>query len=212
MTLIKICGITREEEADFLNEAGIDFAGFIQFYPKSKRNIPVEAAERIMKRLDPKILTVAVTVSPTEDQVRRIEQAGFSLLQVHGELPEELLEKIRIPVLRAFNGDPGEEYRKCLEHPGIYGFVLDAAVPGSGRAFDWNMLAELPRSRKPVLLAGGLTPENAGLAVASLQVDGLDTSTGVENDNGQGKSREKILAFVQAVRRADAQKEGESVQ
>lgn len=198
---IKICGITEEEEAAYLNEAEVDFAGFIQFFPKSKRNIPTEKAEAIMKQLNPGICPVAVTVSPTAEQLRRIEAAGFSMVQIHGSIRDEVLDTIAIPVIKAFNVSDLSEFARFQEKPNVAGFIFDAQLPGSGRVFDWSLLADVPKTDKFTLLAGGLNPENVAQALAAAEVDGVDTSSGVENENGVGKSREKIGKFVRAVRR-----------
>lgn len=199
---IKICGITAREEAEYLNEAGVDYAGFVQFFPKSRRNLSTAQAVDIMKYLDPGIRTVAVTVSPSLEQLRTIEAAGFSAVQIHGAIADEVLERIHIPVIKAFNVSDLEAFSHYESMDQVAGFVLDAQTPGSGRTFDWSLLRELPPTDKMVLLAGGLTPDNAAEAVAALgeRIDGVDTSSGVEHEEGAGKSREKILDFVRAVR------------
>lgn len=99
---VKICGITTTKEADWLNAAGVDYAGFV-FYEKSKRNISIMDAIMIKKSLYPSVKTVAVTVSPTVGQLRAIEIAGFDILQVHKELSLEVLRECRLPIWRAFN-------------------------------------------------------------------------------------------------------------
>ena len=84
----------------------------------------------------------------------------------------------------------------------VAGFVMDAAVPGSGKTFDWDLLQKLPSTEKQVLLAGGLNPDNVGEALTACagKIDGVDTSSGVERVDGNGKSKERIEAFVRAVR------------
>lgn len=205
MKKIKICGLTTETEAEYVNEAGIDYAGIVQFFPKSKRNVSTEQAVRIMRRLDTGILPVAVTVSPTAEQLKRIEDAGFSLVQIHGKIEEELLERLKIPVLKAFNVQDLSEYGRFQRNGKVVGYVFDAQVPGSGQTFNWSLLRKLPKDDKLSLVAGGLTPENVAAALIATRADGVDTSSGVENDNGIGKSREKILRFAENVRRAGSQ-------
>ena len=99
---IKICGITTMKEADWLNAAGVDYAGFV-FYEKSRRNISMMDAVMIKKSFYPSVRTVAVTVNPTVDQLREIEIAGFDILQVHKTLSLEVLRECKLPIWRAFN-------------------------------------------------------------------------------------------------------------
>ena len=98
---IKICGIKREAEAEYLNEAGADYGGVV-FYEKSRRNVSIKEAESIVRRLYPGIKKVAVTVSLDENLAKAISQAGFDILQVHGEFRPEIL-KAGIPLWRAVN-------------------------------------------------------------------------------------------------------------
>ena len=82
MNLVKICGITEEQEVEYVNEAGVDFMGMVMFFPKSKRNITVEKASSLIKKLNPAVTSVAVTVEPTLDQIREIEAAGIQMIQI----------------------------------------------------------------------------------------------------------------------------------
>lgn len=200
MKKIKICGITQEIEAEYLNEAGVDYAGFVQFFPKSKRNISIEKAVSIMKKLNSSILPVAVTVSPTAPQIRAIEDAGFAIIQIHGDISDELLDTISIPVLKAFNVTDLSDYERFHQKKQVIGYIFDAQIPGSGKTFDWSLLQKIPQDEKLSFLAGGLNPENVTQAIQATGIDGVDTSSGVENDNGIGKSREKILEFVKNAR------------
>lgn len=207
MVKVKICGLTDPCEADYVNEAGADYAGMVLFVPKSKRNISIARAKEILSRLDPRIASVAVTVCPQEEQIRAVEEAGFTYLQVHGTISRELLDTIRIPVLKAFNVSDLSEYEFYHSHPKVAGYVFDAQTPGSGRLFDWSVLEALPRDDKPALLAGGLTPENVEEAIRRTRIYGVDTSSGVERTDGRGKSRERILAFAKAARLAGGTEE-----
>ena len=107
---IKICGLTREAEAQYLNEAGADYAGFV-FYEKSKRNVTQEQARVVMERLDKRIKRVAVTVSPDMELAAQIEKNGFDILQVHGTLSRKVLEQTNLPVWYAFHIARSEERR-----------------------------------------------------------------------------------------------------
>lgn len=200
MIQIKICGLTQEKEAAYLNEAAVDFAGFVQYFPKSKRNISLERAVQIKKELLPSIKSVAVTVSPALEQLQLIEAAGFDYVQIHGPLEESILRQINIPVIKAFNVNDLEQFPLYAGLPQTKGFVFDALIPGSGQTFDWSLVPAFPKGSQFSLLAGGLNPKNVAGAILATGATGVDTSSGVENDNGSGKSREKILQFVKAVR------------
>lgn len=99
--LIKICGLTKVTEADYLNANHVDFAGFVLFFPKSKRNITIEQAKEIMQALDPSIKKTAVVVKPSIEQIRQIEAAGFDYIQIHGMIDPALFSQIRLPVLKS---------------------------------------------------------------------------------------------------------------
>lgn len=197
---IKICGLTTPKEASYLNEHQVDLAGFILFFPKSKRNITIERAKEIFPELNSSIKKVAVVVSPTLAQAKEIETAGFDYIQIHGTLSEELLKNLRIPILKAFNLDDMEQYDSYINQPGIAGFVFDAKEPGSGQTFDWNLLRNLPKNGKLMFLAGGLHPDNVAAAIKTVSPDVVDVSSGVEFGDGVGKAPDKIKAFVEAVR------------
>lgn len=223
-TKIKICGLTSPAEARYLNENHVDFAGIVLFFPKSKRNISIEQAKEIMAVLDASIKRVAVVVSPSIEQIGQIEAAGFDYVQIHGEIPQtESLYKtdpdstdhtshmetcnsgnpqnvIHIPILKAFNVSDMGSYEKYHNDSRIAGYVFDAIEPGSGKTFDWRLVDNIPRDEKLLLLAGGLNPDNVRMAIEAVHPDGVDVSSGVENDDGVGKNPEKIRAFATAVK------------
>lgn len=202
-TKIKICGLTSPAEPRYLNENHVDFAGMVLFFPKSKRNISIEQAKEIMAALDASIKRVAVVVSPSIEQVRQIEAAGFDYVQIHGEIPETETEAeaaIAIPILKAFNVSDMGSYEKYHNDSRIAGYVFDAIEPGSGKTFDWKLVDNIPRDEKLLLLAGGLNPDNVRMAIEAVHPDGVDVSSGVENDDGAGKNPDKIHDFVAAVK------------
>lgn len=202
-TKIKICGLTSPAEARYLNENHVDFAGMVLFFPKSKRNISIEQAMEIMAALDASIKRVAVVVSPSIEQVRQIEAAGFDYVQIHGEIPETETEAEAakaIPILKAFNVSDMDSYEKYHNDSRIAGYVFDAIEPGSGKTFDWKLVDNIPRDEKLLLLAGGLNPDNVRMAIEAVHPDGVDVSSGVENDDKAGKNPEKIHDFVAAVK------------
>lgn len=199
-TMIKVCGLTEVREAEYLNRLKIDFAGFVLFFPKSKRNISIEKAEEIMKHLDKNIKKTAVVVSPAKEQIIDICNSGFDYIQIHGKIEEEVLKMAQIPVLKAFNVDDMDEFKMYSSNEKIAGYVFDAAEPGSGRTFDWDILSQIERDGKLFILAGGLNPDNVRKAVAAVNPDMVDISSGVENDDGFGKDILKIEKFVKQIR------------
>jgi phosphoribosylanthranilate isomerase len=200
MTKIKICGLTKPTEAQWLNQVQADFAGMVLYCPKSKRNITLQQASGIMKVLDKTIKRVAVVVSPTPEQVEELETAPFDYIQIHGNIVPESMDLLRTPFFRAFNVDNMQEYERFQQEEQCAGYVFDALTPGSGQTFDWDTIPHLPVSDKLFLLAGGLNRDNVVQAIEKLHPDGVDVSSGVETDNGVGKDFEKILSFVKAVR------------
>lgn len=202
---IKICGLTRPEEADFLNKEQADYAGFV-FFEESKRNVTFEDAAAIRQKLDSGIKTVAVTVSPDGTLLEQIEQAGFDILQVHGELKPEILEKAGISIWRACNLKTPEDIKKLEQHKKITGYVIDAGTYGSGKTFDWNsnkaVLEEAKQTvfaGKQFILAGGLHPGNVAEGIKIFSPDVADVSSGVEKAEG-GKDKELIAEFIKNVR------------
>lgn len=197
---IKICGITRLEETEYLNRNHVDFAGFVMFFPKSKRNITPEQAATLLPALNRQIKKVAVTVSPSLEEVLQIEELGFDYIQIHGTLSDEVLNGSSIPVLKAFNVSDMEQYAYYHTCSRIVGYVFDALEPGSGKTFDWKLVNDIPRDEKMLLLAGGLHAGNVAQAISAIQPDGVDVSSGVEYDDHPGKDPYKVDAFVTAVR------------
>lgn len=201
---IKICGLTRVEEASYLNEIRAMYAGFV-LWEKSRRNVSLARAEEIGKHLDRRIKRVAVTVSPDLELLKQIEACGFDILQVHGDLPEEVLAQCRIPIWRACNLKQPQDLKGLERHPGISGYVVDAGTAGSGRTFDWQGSRKAVEEMKATvcaeadfILAGGLNPENIAQAIQIFQPDVVDVSSGVEGE--RGKERALILEFAGKVR------------
>lgn len=194
--LVKVCGLTDTVEADYLNKNKVDFAGFVLFFPKSKRNISIEKAEQIMAELDENIKKVAVIVSPDESEIQQINGSGFDYVQIHGEIKDRLLEQISKPVFKAFNINDIKNIHKYQNNAKIVGYVFDAAVPGSGKVFDWSILNDIKRDAKTFILAGGLNDSNVREAVKLVNPDVVDVSSGVEYDSGSGKDPEKIKQFI----------------
>lgn len=209
--LVKICGLTSVEEARMLVEEKVEFGGVVLFYERSKRYCTPERAGKIVEVLKSAgVKAVAVVVSPVVEQVRVIEELGFDYLQVHGILETEVLESSKIPIIRAFNVSNMKEIEEVREHEKIKGWLFDAAMPGEGKTFDWEMLKEIKRDGKLFFLAGGLTAENVKEATKRTKPDAVDVSSGVEYEDageierkGYRKDREKIREFVEKVKSCD---------
>ena len=160
----------------------------------------LDGAKEIMASLNENIKKVAVVVSPSIEQVKSIENAGFDFVQIHKDLPDGLFNETLIDVLKAFNVNDLEELGKYKNIENIKGYVFDAPTYGSGETFDWSLLNNIKRDDKLFILAGGLNGDNVRDGIKAVQPDGVDVSSGVENDNGVGKSREKIREFVMAAK------------
>ena len=207
---IKICGLTKETEAAYLNENRVEFMGNVLFFEKSHRCVSIEQAKRIHRQLDAGIQKVAVVVSPTMDQLKQIADAGFDLVQIHGSLPPaDSLKGLGIGILRAWNGAGMEEETNLFTQPFCAGCLLDAATPGSGKSYDprlYESMRRFVRDHDPkvderlMFLAGGLTPYNVSDVVKSVSPAGVDISSGVEFADKSGKDPEAIRRFVRAVR------------
>jgi indole-3-glycerol phosphate synthase len=205
-TEVKICGITSEADARLLIKYGADYGGMVVFYPKSKRDITIDEAGRLVKILkESDIKTVAVTVSPDTDKLRKIQDNGFDYIQIHGELYEDVYNESRIPIIRAVNigkNDNMDDIKKSISEAAhkekIVGILLDAGIPGSGKTFDWNSVKELELKEKKLFLAGGLNSLNVAAAVKCAMPDVVDISTGVEYDDIliKGKDEKKVKEFI----------------
>lgn len=182
---IKICGLTKPEEADFLNQVKADYAGFV-FFEKSKRNVTFPQAKEILSRLSSDIKRVAVTVSPDVTLCRKIEEYGFDILQVHGELKPEVLEQSGLPIWRACNIENTQDLKRLEHHEKITAYVVDAKTAGSGQTFDWQSSREAADRKeyyfhgKGFVLAGGLHSGNVTEGIELFQPDVVDVSSGVE--------------------------------
>lgn len=202
MTKIKICGMTNIHDIECVNDNDVDFAGFVMFFPKSKRNIHPSTAIELLKYLKTSIKSVAVVVSPTVEQIEIIQDyCKFDYVQIHGVLEDDVIRAAKIPILRAFNVSNMDEFDKYRSCDKIVGYVFDAAEPGSGRVFDWSLVKNVNcPGNKILLLAGGLNSENVGDAIKYLHPYGVDVSSGVEKNCGVGKDSYKVSEFVRNVR------------
>jgi len=202
MTKIKICGIRTTNDALAAMDAGADLIGF-NFYPKSPRFVEVGMVRNIMSVLRQigRVTTVGVFVNASATEIRAtMETLGLNLAQLHGDETPEFMHALDGKTFKAFRGVP--ENINGFERQDVPAFLVDAAVKGvyggSGVTADWNSAALLAR-KYPLLLAGGLTPENVADAVRQVRPWGVDVASGVESAVGE-KDASKMIAFVKAVK------------
>ena len=210
---VKICGITRLEDLHAAVEAGADALGFIIDVPQSPRNLPIDEARKIMKETPIFVERIAVTVFRSIEHTLRIcRELRPDAIQIHGEkLDGRWIRKLldEIPIIRAVNVASEETLKTVsLEAKFFDAILADSHVSGkyggTGITHDWNLsrkLRELIRP-KPLILAGGLRPENVREAILSVRPFAVDVSTGVEKQPGV-KDRDKIISFIREVRRAE---------
>ena len=205
-TRIKICGITRIEDALAACAAGADALGFV-FHPPSPRNVTPDAAREIIARLPPFVTTVGLFVDRAPAEVERVAaDVPLDLLQFHGDETPELCARFGRPYFKAVRMRPGVD---LLEYARRFGaaraLLLDAYVSGThggtGTRFDWRLVPS--NLSLPIVLSGGLTPENIGAAVRTLRPWAVDVSSGVEAAPGI-KDPQRLRDFIAGVRRADA--------
>jgi phosphoribosylanthranilate isomerase len=200
MTRVKICGVTRPDDARMAAELGAWAVGFV-FWPRSPRAVSVEQARAIVAGLSPLVTPVGVFVDQTADEVNAVAaRVGLGLVQLHGHETPAMARALSGRVIKAVAlGDEGaadelERWPEAL-------VLLDAHDParrgGTGRTIDWDAAAVIAR-RRPVVLAGGLRPENVAEAVARVRPAAIDVSSGVETSPGV-KDHDRMRALFAAV-------------
>lgn len=199
---VKICGITKPEDGVEAARLGADAIGLV-FYEKSPRNVTLEQARAVVRALPPFVSVVALFVNPDEAFVRRVLDAcTVDILQFHGEESPEFCRSFSRPYLKAVRVRPGVD---LLEWAAAYhdarGLLADAFVEGAhggtGAVFDWTLLP--PALPLPLILSGGLTPDNVQEAVAKVHPAAVDVSSGVELGKGI-KDAAKMAAFISGAR------------
>jgi phosphoribosylanthranilate isomerase len=206
-TRIKICGITRAEDARCAAQAGADAIGLV-FYPPSPRYLSVERAVEIRDALGPFVQTVALFVNPDAAQVAQVlQRVRPPMLQFHGEETPEFCAQFGVPFVKAIRMKSGVrpgvdalEYLRPFSRATAW--LFDSHVPeygGVGESFDWSLV---PKTDKPVILSGGLSRDNVAEAIQRVRPWGVDVSSGVESAKGI-KDAARIAAFIAEVRNAD---------
>lgn len=200
MTKIKICGLFRPCDAEYINEAMPDYAGFV-FFEKSHRNVTMQQAAQLRKSIHPSIPAVGVFVNAPQEQIVSLCREGvIQIVQLHGAESEEYIGRLkaRIPgvsVWQAFCVRTPEDLTAAQQSTADL-ILLDNGY-GTGETFDWSLISGMTL---PFLLAGGLTPQNIPQAIARFAPYAVDISSGVETE--KQKDRNKILAAVAAARGA----------
>lgn len=197
-TLIKICGLSRPEDIDVVNELRPDFIGFV-FYEKSKRNVTKEKAKSLKEKLDSRIPAVGVFVNADpEFVISLLEERIIDIAQLHGSEDEEYIQNIRAKtgrkVIKAFVVNDAQSLEEAEKSSADY-LLLDSGM-GTGSTFDWSKLDEVTR---PYFLAGGLGLDNIDMALSEIKPYAVDVSSGVETDGV--KDPAKIREFINRVRK-----------
>jgi phosphoribosylanthranilate isomerase len=204
-TRVKICGITRAEDAEVAAAQGADAVGLV-FYRPSPRCVTLGRAREIVAATPAFVSTVAVFVNPSRKEVESvIGECGVTLLQFHGDEPPDFCAGFSRPYIKAARIRPELDLLKYLSrHTAAGAWMLDAFHEdlwgGTGGAFDWGLVPQ--DAARPVILSGGLTADNVADAVRRVRPYAVDVSTGVEVSKGI-KDAAKIAAFIGAVRRED---------
>jgi len=202
---VKICGVTRIEDALAAADLGAHAIGLV-FYRPSPRYIEPDMARSIVGALPPFVTPVALFVDAAEDEVRETAaRSGVRLLQFHGAEPADFCGRFGLPYMKAVRVRPGVDLLQyARDFSSAKALLLDAFQEGlhggTGAVFDWSLIP--PSLPLPIVLSGGLTPENVGEAVRRVRPCAVDVSSGVEASKGI-KDPAKIAAFIQGVRNAD---------
>lgn len=201
MTRIKICGITRVEDALLASDLGAFALGFV-FWPKSPRAVDIARARTIVEALPAHVLKVGVFVDQPVEEVKDIAVAtSLDAIQLHGQESPDYIRQFERPVFKSMAVSPSFVVEQMDEIPSHATVLLDAHDPvkrgGTGRIIDWT-LAAAAAARRPVILSGGITPENVRSAVAAVRPFAIDVSSGVERSPGV-KDAERLRSLFNAV-------------
>ena len=194
---VKVCGMTSLKDALNAVEGGADAVGFI-FYKKSLRSVTMKTVREIVLELPPFVDTVGVFVDETAEQINKIaDYCNLDIIQLHGDESPTFCKKIRRKVIKAFRVKDMQSVKKLSSFQ-VSGFLLDTFSEnlhgGTGKVFDWNLA--LPAKKfGPVIMAGGLTPNNVQQAVRQIRPYGVDVCSGVESEPGI-KDHKKVRAFL----------------
>lgn len=197
-TKIKICGLKRQEDITYVNEAKPDYCGFIIEFPKSSRNVTGDQVRILIAELDKNIIPVGVFVNAAPERVEELLLDGtIRIAQLHGQEDDDYIRRIQkntgSQVIKAFSVKAAQDIELALKSPADY-ILLDQGGGGTGQTFDWSLIPEI---KKPFFLAGGLGADNLEQAVDTIRPYAVDLSSSVETDGV--KDRSKILEAVSLV-------------
>lgn len=206
-TRIKICGITRAEDAKAVVDAGADAIGLV-FYPPSPRAVSIQQAQEVVAEVPAFVTVTALFVNPSVEEVQSVlDGVRIDLIQFHGDEDDDFCRQFGHPYIKALRvRQASDVVALCLRFPSALAVLLDSYKPGvpggTGETFDWSLVPETPP--KPIILAGGLDPDNINHAIDVVHPYAVDVSGGVESAKGI-KDHGKITAFVNEVYRVDQQ-------
>ena len=204
-TRTKICGITRPEDAMAAVDAGADAIGLV-FYPPSPRAVTAEQAAVAVADVPAFVSVTALFVNPTVEEVQQVlDSVRIDLIQFHGDEDDDFCRQFKRPYIKALRvRQASDVVASCVRFSGALAILLDSYKPGvpggTGETFDWSLVPDtLP---KPIILAGGLAPDNVATAIEQVHPFAVDISGGVEASKGI-KDHGKIQAFMNEVYRVD---------
>ena len=197
-TVVKICGITNLESAEFCIEQNANYLGFV-FYEQSPRNVTNENISKTLEKIKNRIELVAVTKDPSEPLIEKISNLPFNFIQVHGRISPVKLAEIKnttgMRIIKAFNILSNTDLNDVNEYQDIADFYLfDSKSSGSGEVFDWGILGD-KQIKKDFFLSGGLNPHNISKAIEKTGTKYVDVSSGVEQREGI-KDKKLIEQFI----------------
>ncbi len=201
---VKICGITRVEDLLAAYQAGADAVGFV-FYEKSPRSVSIPQAKMLLKQCPPFMTTVGLFVNAKRSYINSVlREVPLDVLQFHGDETNNECIAYDKPFIKAIRVTPEMDLTaKIMQYPDTMAVLLDSYVPGveggTGVKFNWDLIPK--SSPKPIILAGGLNPENVASAISQTYPCGVDVSGGVEVNKGI-KDQNKIRVFIQEVNHA----------
>ncbi len=200
---IKICGITNRDDALRAAELGADALGFI-FFTKSPRHVHPETARAIIEELPPFITPVAVIVNEPISRASDIMvRSGCQVAQLHGTEPPEYFARLAWPAIKGISIAASHDLAAIAPYSVARAILLDTKVAGqfggTGTSFDWQLAREAKKFARPIILAGGLSPENVAEAITIAQPDAIDVSSRIESEPGK-KDQARMKALFAAIR------------